>query len=67
MTQLEEIFIGWKNFVFRSPEHEAKSKERMKICVECPAFKSNQKCGECGCYMPAKTRNENSKCPIDKW
>lgn len=69
MSLLQEIYAGWKNYVFPTPAVEEEAKRRMKICVEkCPLFKPHNKfCGKCGCYMPAKVRSLKSRCPLRKW
>ena len=69
MSQLTEIYEGWKNYVFQDPQVEEIAKKRIAICVtnECKKFKSNKSCAMCGCYMPAKTRSKKSKCPLNKW
>lgn len=69
MGKLSEIYDGWKNYVFPTPEMELKAKERISVCVknECNKFRTNNTCSICGCYMPAKVRSPKSKCPINKW
>ena len=69
MSQLTEIYEGWKNYVFQDPQVEEIAKKRIVICVtnECGKFKANKSCAMCGCYMPAKTRSKASKCPLKKW
>ena len=69
MSQLSEIYDGWKNYVFQDPEVEEIAKKRIAICVanECKKFKSNKSCAMCGCYMPAKVRSKRSKCSMGKW
>jgi hypothetical protein len=43
------------------------SEDRMKVYNKCP-FRSKQNvCKKCGCYLPAKTKSINEKCPINKW
>ena len=42
--------------------------KRMLICNECPSKdKTFNKCKECGCFLPAKTRVLDESCPLDKW
>jgi len=42
--------------------------ERRAICKSCKYYKSMFSiCGKCGCYMPLKTKYDNSFCPIGKW
>ena len=69
MSQLSEIFEGWKNLTFPSPEVEKQAKDRIAICVsnECRKFRTNKTCALCGCYMPAKVRSPKSHCWINKW
>jgi len=73
MNKLEEIYIGWKNYIFKSEEHEELAKKRMAECIDCEDDKKVKqltnlnRCKQCGCYMPAKVRNEGSQCPIGKW
>lgn len=40
---------------------------RMDICKSCPFMGDDQRCGKCGCFLPAKTRVKKSSCPIGKW
>lgn len=69
MSQLSEIYDGWKNYVFQDPEVEEIAKKRIAICVanECKKFKTNKSCAMCGCYMPAKVRSRKSRCLMGKW
>lgn len=74
MGLIEEIFSGWKNYTFQTPEIEEMAKERVKKCVSCkikdgtvPGMRSNKTCKVCGCYVPAKVRSKNSHCPLKKW
>ena len=68
MSQLSEIFEGWKNLAFANPKVEEEAKRRITICVsnQCGKFKGNKTCALCGCYMPAKVRSTASKCIIGK-
>lgn len=69
MSQLSEIYEGWKNLTFPNPIIEELAKKRIAICVsnECKRFKPNKSCALCGCYMPAKVRSSKSKCGLKKW
>ncbi|NBW08720.1 MAG: hypothetical protein EBR82_11920 [Caulobacteraceae bacterium] len=41
---------------------------RMSICMDCPELiKATKQCKQCGCFMNAKTKLEQSACPIGKW
>ena len=66
-TVLNEIFLGWKNYIFKSKELEILAKKRIEICINCEKFKTSKRCSLCGCFMPAKVRNQYSKCPLKKW
>lgn len=67
MSKLSEIVSGWKNYVFKSEEHEKLAKDRIELCIECPEFSVAKRCKKCGCFMPAKVRSEKSNCPLGKW
>ena len=43
------------------------SDARYAICKECPSLKNTHKCGQCGCYMPVKTKLTKATCPAKKW
>lgn len=66
-----EIFEGWKNFAFKNPHIEKIAEERATHCIGCKikgkAIMKNKMCTICGCYVPAKVRSLNSKCPLNKW
>ena len=74
--KLEEIYIGWKNYVFPSEKVELIAKLRAPICVTCihkvydlKKMKRIPQCELCGCPVHAKIRNPESECPADppKW
>ena len=39
---------------------------RMKICNTCPNYAA-PRCKLCGCFMIAKTKIPQAKCPAGKW
>lgn len=39
---------------------------RMSTCRSCPRFNEDW-CGDCGCYLPAKTKLPAEACPAGKW
>ena len=39
---------------------------RKKICDMCK-FGKTSRCKKCGCLISAKTKSEESSCPIGKW
>lgn len=43
-------------------------KERTSVCKGCDKFDDlENKCMECGCYIPAKARIILDSCPLNKW
>lgn len=62
---LENIYEGFKNLIFKNEEIEKQAEIKLKICFECPYRKDNR-CGKCGCFIQAKTRS-SSTCPAKKW
>lgn len=65
--RFQEIVNGWKNYIFPSANMEKLAKARIAHCVDCEKFRANSTCSICNCFMPAKARNEGSKCPLKKW
>ena len=62
VVKVGHIFKGFYNWLFDiQPEYYYK---RMKICKACT---KDPVCPVCGCFLEAKTRVEEEKCPIDKW
>lgn len=42
--------------------------DRFAICKNCDQFWDAVKvCKVCKCYMPAKTKLQDSRCPLRKW
>ncbi len=66
MNNIENIFIGFKNLIFKDEKIEAEAEKKLKICFECPNRKVS-KCGLCGCWIETKTRSPKSKCPDSRW
>lgn len=47
---------------------EFTSSSRMSICSVCPELISlTKQCKKCGCFMAAKTKLQNARCPMNKW
>ena len=67
MSKLSEIYEGWKNYIFQTPEIEELAKERIEICAVCEYFSSFHVCIKCGCPSMGKARSPESKCPLGKW
>jgi hypothetical protein len=52
--------------VERSPQETIDA--RMDICNECPELiKITKQCKQCGCFMAAKVKLAEAKCPLSKW
>lgn len=66
--KLKEIYDGWKNWLFKTPEVEKLAKDRSLHCIVCNSNKANC-CAECGCLLPAKLRSTKltNKCLLNKW
>lgn len=69
MSNLSEIYNGWKNYVFPNPQIEELAKKRIAVCVEnkCGKYTKKDTCKICGCFMPAKVRSIKSTCALKKW
>ena len=49
---------------------EPEAQRRMDICKGCPFLKdfaSQPQCQKCGCFVSAKTKLTESRCPEGKW
>ena len=43
-------------------------RERMSICKSCDKYDEfDNRCSECGCFLPAKARIILDSCPLEKW
>jgi|VirMetMinimDraft_7_1064189.scaffolds.fasta_scaffold07099_3 hypothetical protein len=44
------------------------AESRQNICNGCPKrIDLLNQCKECGCFLAAKTKIKQEKCPLDKW
>lgn len=73
MGNITDIVTGFTNLLknklhISEQEIEELASKRMDVCNEC-SIKNTliNVCTDCGCYLPAKTRNLKEKCPKDKW
>jgi len=44
--------------------------QRINICQKCTFYSADgmsPRCLQCGCFLDAKARLSDAKCPIDKW
>jgi hypothetical protein len=65
---LKPIAIGLYNLMV--DKEKQLSYERLQYCLRCEQLKKTplgNKCKLCGCYVLAKTRVPNEKCPLNKW
>lgn len=43
-------------------------KDRLEVCQSCSKFdKEQNRCFECGCYLPVKAKFILDDCPLNKW
>ncbi len=80
--KISNIIQGWGKHLTNQPLTETE-KARVKICEACPLKRYSSSiahfdgadiieikgmlCGECKCYLPAKIRVKEEKCPLNKW
>lgn len=59
---------GLKDVVNANFSDNVESNRRYEICKGCEFFnRVVLTCGQCGCFMPAKTKLVNATCPAGKW
>ena len=44
-----------------------KRSARLDVCKSCDSLKMGFVCGDCGCYVQAKTWLATAECPQNKW
>lgn len=70
LEDLGNIYEGWKNLTWKNKEVETIALPRLEICAKCP-IRTEGMCdkskGGCGCYIEAKARCIECKCPKNKW
>lgn len=72
-TRIPEIITGWANYVKPTPQIEEMGLTRLEVCIDCEQNSTpatvvlKSRCKACGCFIQAKSRNPESKCPKDKW
>ena len=70
---IKKLYKGYSNLIKSNlnlvPEYESKiADERMKICKDCDKYNTLLLiCNQCTCYLPAKTKCIECKCPQNKW
>lgn len=69
MLPVKYIIQGWVNVLLdfiSDIKYKKEFTERMNICSECD--KNNHGiCDVCHCVLIAKTKSEDSECPLHKW
>ena len=69
MWKVVNIIKGWANLLMG--KKTCVSKTRMDVCRKCPHRKRimgiMDVCAMCGCFLKAKTRVLEEKCPIRLW
>lgn len=40
---------------------------RLAECDACPNVRSDWRCSQCGCYLPAKVKLATESCPVGRW
>lgn len=67
--QIKHIIKGWY-YKFRGINLEL-MEQRMEQCKKCSEIlyltKNISECNICGCFLDAKTRVKEEKCPLNKW
>ena len=49
---------------------DATYNERLNTCQKCTFYSGtgmSPRCLQCGCFLDAKARLSDAKCPLDKW
>jgi hypothetical protein len=63
------IIEGWTNWfldIISDIKYSKEFAKRREICKGCDKYKLGI-CTICGCVVQAKTRCEDSECPVGKW
>ena len=67
MSRFNEIYQGWKNHIFPTPELADMAFKRTKICAACEQLNSFSICSLCYCPVAFKVYSPDTKCKLDKW
>ena len=77
VKNVDQIYEGVKNKMFKSDSVEAVADHRWLKCKECVSLDLDGKkcaapgtqpcCEDCGCSLAIKLRALSSSCPKDKW
>lgn len=69
MIPVKYIIQGWWNWLLDLVSDIKYKKEfdaRLEICKQCESNKHGI-CDICHCVLVAKTKSEDSECPVGKW
>lgn len=69
MIPIKYIIQGWWNWLLDLISDIKYKKEfdaRLEICKQCESNKHGI-CDICHCVLVAKTKSEDSECPVGKW
>jgi hypothetical protein len=69
MIPIKYIIQGWWNWLLdlvSDIKYKKEFDERLEICKICENNKHGI-CGICHCVLVAKTKSEDSECPVGKW
>jgi hypothetical protein len=58
-------YIG--SLINQTPSPKELAEKRLSLCMICPSYRSDGRCGECGCPVENKVKLEAQKCPLNKW
>lgn len=65
---IESLKTAKKNAIKAVFVEETISQTRFDICTSCEFLTEiTNSCKKCGCFMIAKTKLKNTRCPIGKW
>lgn len=69
LIHIKLIWQGWRNLVLdlvSDIKYKEQFDARMEICKHCDMNEFGI-CRMCGCVLKAKTKSEDSECPVGKW
>lgn len=67
MSRIEEIFDGWRYYIWPTPEIKELAEKRIKICIECEYLNIFNVCSKCFCPCSGKAYSPESKCLDGRW
>jgi len=69
LLTIKLIWQGWTNVILdliSDIKYKDIFSDRYEICKSCEHNKLGI-CEKCGCVLKAKTKSEDSECPVGKW